>query len=105
MIEVGIAVFIVAVLIIIIWVLIAIKRMRHKVFALFLIGVVLFLYFSATFVFKDKDIDFKTTTGIITASNLYFNWLGSAFTNLKTITMNAVKMDWESVNLTNASIG
>ncbi len=101
MIEVGIAVFVVAALIIIVWVLVEFKRVRHKIFALFLIGLILFLYFSASYVFKNKDIDFKTVSGITTASKLYFSWLGSVFTNLKSITVNAVKMNWNG----NSTIG
>jgi len=103
MIEVGIAFFVVAMLIVVIWVLIEFKRVRHKVFALFLIGLVLFLYLSVSFVFKDKDFDFRTVEGITDASGVYFSWLGSIFGNLKTITINAVKMNWDNLEADNST--
>jgi len=96
--EMGITIFVVAALIIVIWVLVELKRVRHKIFALFLIGLILFLYFSSAFVFKGQNIDFKSISGVTEASKLYFSWLGSVFTNLKTITVNAVKMNWQGNN-------
>ena len=92
---VGITIFIIAALIIAIWIIIEVKRMRHKVFAVFLIVLILFLYISSTFVFKGQDIDFKTVSGMTTASKLYFTFLGSIFENIKSITTSAIKMDWK----------
>ncbi len=92
---VGITIFVVAALVIAIWVIVALKRVRHKIFAIFLIGLILFLYFSSTFVFKDKEMDFTTISGLTTASTLYFSFLSSIFGNVKTITTNAIKMDWQ----------
>ncbi len=91
----GVTIFVVAILIIAIWVIIEMKRMRHKVFALFLIGLILFSYLSFTFVFKDQELDLKSINGIRDASTLYFSWLGTIFSNLKSITSNAIDMDWE----------
>ncbi|MBU0894736.1 MAG: hypothetical protein KKF48_00535 [Nanoarchaeota archaeon] len=92
--AVGIALFVVAVLIIAIWVFIEIKRLRHKVFAMFLIALILFAYISFAVVIKDRNLDFKSIEGWIVAGKIYFSWLGSIFGNLKTITTNAIKMDW-----------
>jgi len=94
--EIGVTFFIVAALIIFIWIVIELKRVRHKVFAIFLILLILFLYFSSSFVFEGQDIDFKSISGVTDASKLYFSWFGSIFTNLKTITTNAIKMDWKN---------
>lgn len=91
---IGMTLFVISILIIAIWVIIELKRFKHKIFAIFLIGLILFLYLSFTFVAKGQDIDFKTVPGVIEATKLYFSWLGSAFVNLKTITTNAVRMDW-----------
>lgn len=91
---IGITLFIVAVSIIAIWVIIEIKRMKHKFLAIFLIGLILFVYLSFAFVTKGQDINLKTTSGLIQATKLYFSWLSSAFVNLKTITANAIDMDW-----------
>ena len=93
--EVGLTIFIIVALVIAIWIVVQIKHMRHKIFAIVLIALVLFLYVSSTFIFKDQDIDFKTISGVTTASRLYFSWLGSIFVNIKSITTSAIKMDWE----------
>lgn len=92
---IGITLFIIAVLIIAVWVVIEMKRMRHKLFAVFLIGLILFLYISSAFVFKEQDIEWKSVSGVIKATKIYFSWLGSAFGNLRSITSYAIKMDWK----------
>jgi hypothetical protein len=88
------ALFIVAILVIGIWVLIEIKRMRHKVFAIILIALILFSYISASLIFKGQNIDYKTVPGLLQATKIYFSWLGSVFINLKSITTHAVQMNW-----------
>jgi len=95
---VGTTLFVIAVLIIAIYVLVEIKRLRHKIFAIFLIGLILFTYISFSVVLKDQEIDYKTIPGVTAASKLYFSWLFSVFGNLKSITTNAIKMDWSSTN-------
>lgn len=91
----GTALFVVAILIIVIWVAIVIKRMKHKMFAVFLIGLLLFFYFSFNLVFQGKNVDFKSISGVTEAGRIYLSWLGTIFTNAKSITMNAIKMDWK----------
>lgn len=91
---VGVAVLVISVLIIAIWIIIEVKRLKHKLFAIFLIGLILFAYLSFTFSLRGQDIDFKTVPGMIEASKIYFSWIGSAFSNMKSITSNAIKMDW-----------
>ncbi len=91
----GVTIFIIAILIIAIWVIIEMKRMRHKIFAIFLIGLILFSYLSFTFVFKNHELDLTSINGIGEASGLYFSWLGGIFLNLKSITSKAVDMDWK----------
>ena len=97
---VGLTLFIVTALIIAIWIIIELKRMRHKILAIFLIALILFLYIGSTFAFKGRDIDFKTVSGITSATKIYFSWLGSIFGNVKSITTSAIKMDWQSNNTT-----
>jgi len=91
---IGITLFIVSVLIIAIWVIIEIKRLKHKLFAIFLISLILLAYLSFVFVFREQQINLNTVSGIMEATKLYFSWLGSIFGNMKTITSHAVKMDW-----------
>lgn len=92
--AIGVVLFVVAALIITIWVFIEIKRMRHKVFAICLIALILFTYFSFTLVIKKYNVNLKTVPGIIEAGGLYLNWLGSLFGNAKSITTHAVSLDW-----------
>ncbi len=92
--AIGMTFMIIAVLVVAIWVIIEIKRLKHKLFAIFLIGLILVGYFSFTYAIRGQDIDFKTVPGVIEASKLYFSWMGSAFGNMKSITTNAIKMNW-----------
>ncbi len=92
--AIGVALFIVVALVIAIWLIIEVKRLKHKIFAFMLIFAILFLYFSGTFVFKDHEIDFKSVSGIFSSGKLYFNWLFSLSGNFKAMTTYAVKMDW-----------
>jgi hypothetical protein len=91
----GFTIAIIAGIIILIWILFEVKRARHKIFAMFLIALILFSYFSFTFVIKKNDVDIKSSSGMAEAGRLYFSWLGSLFGNLRTITANAIKMDWK----------
>jgi len=96
-----ISVLVLGIIIIGIWIFIEIKRLRHKLFAIFLIALILFFFFSIVFTFRGQDIDLKTVPGIVSAANLYFSWLGGIFANLKTMTSYATKMNWG----TNQTIG
>jgi len=98
--AVGVTLLIVAVLIIAIWVIIEVKRFKHKIFAIFLILLILFTYLSFTAVLKGKDINFKSAVGLKEAGTLYVSWLGSIFGNLKSITTHAIDMDWNRINET-----
>lgn len=90
----GVAVFILAIVIIAVYLIIELKRFRHKIFAIFLILLILFIYFSVASVFNGRDVDYKSVSGLINAFKIYWAWLVSAFGNLKTITTNAIKMNW-----------
>lgn len=97
---IGTTLIVVGVLIAAIWVIIEVKRMKHKIFAFLLIGLILFTYLSFTLVLKDKGIDIKKPSGMIEGGKLYLAWLGSMFGNFKTITSNAIKLDWSGENKT-----
>lgn len=94
--AIGTTFFIVGVLIVAIWLIIELKRMRHKIFAFFLIALILFTYFSFNLVLKKNNVDLGSVSGLVEAGKLYLSWLGSAFGNAKTITANAVKLDWSN---------
>jgi len=82
------------VLVVVVWILLETKKFKHKVLEIFIIFLILFTYFSFTFVLSGKNIDLSTLDGISKAGSIYFSWLGSVFQNLKTITTNAIRMNW-----------
>ena len=83
-------------LIVFIYVFLEIKRFRHKLTAFFLIGLILLFVISALVVFNGKEINYGSIDGAKTAGVLYFSWLKVIFVNLKTLTANAIHMDWIS---------
>lgn len=97
---IGTTLFIVALLVVFIWVFVEFKRFKHKIFAIFLIVLIIFTYIGFASTIKGKDLDFSSVSGWKEASQLYLSWLGSVFKNFKTLTANAIQMDWKSVNST-----
>lgn len=93
--PVGMTVIVVAAIIAVIWIFIELKRFKHKIVAILLVALILFSYLGFLASIKGKDIDFKSVDGVKTAGQLYFSWLGKVFKNVKTITTNAIKMDWK----------
>ena len=93
---------IVGILVVGVWLVIEFQRFRHKLLAIFLVLLIIFTYVSFAITIKGKGIDFKTTEGLKEAGQIYFSWLGSIFSNVKTITSKAIAMDWKPD--TNATI-
>jgi len=91
---VGITFLIIAVIVIGIWLLFGFKRMKHKFIAILLIGLFLFGFFSFNVAFKGEKISVNNVSDLGKIFKVYFSWLGAAFGNLRTITGQAVKMDW-----------
>ena len=91
---IGTTLLVVGILIVGIWVFIEFKRFKHKLLAIFLIMLIIFTYVSFLVTLKGKDINFRSIDGIKEAGTLYFSWLGSVFGNIKSITTNAIRMDW-----------
>ena len=80
--------------------IIAIKmnHLRHRVFIVLLIFLALFLYGTVSVVNTMNEMDLSSSEGLWDATKLYFGWLANGFQNMKTITGNAVGMDWISTN-------
>lgn len=96
----------IVVVIVIIWVIIELKRkgvsFKHRLLAIFIIFLLLFTYFSFTIVLKGKSLDFSSWDSIKGAGIMYYSWLVSSFGNVKTLTTNAIHMNW-GINNSNAS--
>jgi len=71
------------------------KHMKHKIIAIFLIISLLFIYSTASTLFQGEDIEWKSFAGLEKAGKIYFSWLGNALTNLRSLSGNAIKMDWQ----------
>jgi len=92
--EIGVTLFVMAILIATVWIVIEIKRLKHKLFAILLIGLIIFSYVSFSVVLRGESIDYKSVSGLTEASKIYLSWLGSVFGNFKSITTYAIKQNW-----------
>jgi|GEM_PF-772433 len=102
--AIGVMFFVVAVAVIAIWIIIEAKRLKHKIFAIFLIALILFTYISFTVVLKNTDTDLKTVSGLVTAGKLYGIWVGNIIKNMKSVTTYASQQDWNNMNNINKTI-
>ncbi len=95
-------ILVISAIIIAIWVIIEVKRFKHKIFAIFLMILVVFLYFGAFAVFQDREVDLGSVSGVMDATKVYFSWMVNIFGNFKTLTAGAIQLDWKDPgNLTN----
>lgn len=95
---------IIAVLIILAFAFLRLRHIKHKVFLITVIIILLFFYATASQVLSKQNIDWKSTSGLEKGAKVYFAWLGGFAGNLKVLTANAVKMDWAQKNRTEESI-
>ena len=71
------------------------KKVKHELFAIFLIAVLLIGVFSFVMAFKGKNISIKNVNDLGKAVKIYFSWFGNAANNVKMITAQVVKMNWQ----------
>lgn len=90
----------VIILIAAVYVIFEFKRWKHKLFALLLIGLILFGFFSFNLAFKGQTVQLTSIAGVEQASQIYFSWLANSFNNVKIVTTQAIKMNWASNNTT-----
>jgi hypothetical protein len=91
---IAIVLIIISLLAIGIYMLAEFRKVKHQIWAVIIIGLLLFGYLSFTWVLRGRDIDYGTASGLFEATKIYFLWIGSIFGNMRTITGNAVDMDW-----------
>ena len=92
---IAVTIIIIALVIALIWIFVELRRFKHKFFAIFLIVLILASYFGFVVPLKGKDVNYKSIDGLQNVAKLYFIWIGSIFKNFKTITANAIKLDWK----------
>jgi hypothetical protein len=74
------------------------NHLKHRFFIIFIILLALFFYASITFVASKNNISLNTYDGFLKAIQIYGGWLVNLFGNFKSLTGNAIKMDWSSTN-------
>lgn len=95
---------IIAILIILAFAFLRLRHMKHKLFLILFILVLLFFYTTGSRVLAEHEINWKSVAGWEKGLKTYFAWLGGFVGNLRTITANAVRMDWEHRNRTDEAI-
>lgn len=82
------------VLVIVIFMLIKADHVRNKTLWIFIIGAAIVLIIGFIISISGRNIDFNSVNGIKLAGQLYMGWLSNTFNNVKTLTGQAIKMDW-----------
>lgn len=70
------------------------RHLKHKFLAVLVVLLILFFYLTIPKVIAGKDINIKTFDGIMMTAKLYFAWLVHSFGNIRTLTGQAIEMDW-----------
>jgi len=99
---IALVLIIISLLIVGIYAIAEFRKVKHQIWAVAIIALLLFAYISFTLVLKGREIDYGTASGLFQATKIYFSWLFGIFGNFKTITGNAIDMDW-GVNESSAS--
>ncbi len=63
------------------------------------VGLLLFLLITFVYIGSFPQVTLSSPSGIIQFGKLYVSWVGSIFTNFKTITGSAIQLDWLGKNL------
>ena len=87
--------WIIIILIAIAFLFLRFRHMKHKVYLILLIVVLLFFYVTGTQILSDHEVDWTSVSSIGGALKTYFSWMGSVGGNFKSITGNALKLDWK----------
>ena len=72
--------------------------MQFKLITILMIVAVIFFYFTGAKIIDENNLSLTSFDGITHATQLYFSWLIHIFDNVKDISGNVVKMDWEGNN-------
>jgi hypothetical protein len=77
--------------VIFVWITISFRKIKHKIFALLLVSLLLLGYLSFTYVVNPEKIELSTLKD---AGKIYVNYLNLVFNNIFTISGYAVNLDW-----------
>jgi len=91
---------IIVALVLILIIFLKVRTFQHKFYLTLIIVLVLFFYITGSRVIAQNNIDVNSFDGMVSATKVYFSWLGSIFTNTKALVGNAINMDWDSSETT-----
>ena len=77
-----------------IFVFVKLKYIKHKLSWIIVLVLILLFYIGFLASTAGQDLDFNTFEGSQTAIKLYLTWLGQSFDNLRTLTGQAINLDW-----------
>lgn len=80
-----------------------VSQAKQKYTIIFALAVILLIYFSFMHVANSAKIEVNSMAGFQKAVGLYFSWLGTTFSNLKSLTGHAVDMNW-NINQNTTSV-
>lgn len=86
---------IIAALVILAFVFLRMSHVKHKVYLMILLFVLLFVYVTGSRIFDEHDLDLKSVEGVGQVLKVYFSWLGSVKDNFKDVAANVIKIDWK----------
>ncbi|MEK6918499.1 MAG: hypothetical protein AABW73_00500 [Nanoarchaeota archaeon] len=90
-------------ILLVLWILVKFKEMRHRFLGTILLLLILSLFLSATYVINKENIDLKSGDGLSKFTKYYVFWLGNIFSNAKQITGSVINQDW-ALNNTNLEL-
>jgi len=90
----GISWVVIGILVMVFLVVLKARHVKHRLFALILVLLFVFVYFTSTSLLTNQGIDFKSFEGWVKAGKIYFSWLVHASSNTRSVVGNAIKMDW-----------
>jgi len=85
-------------IIVLIFIFSKILGIKQNIFTFIIVALVLFSFLSLVLAFNGKDISMNSFGDLKDAGAVYFSWLSNAFSNVKIITTEAIKMDWQTNN-------
>lgn len=85
-------------IVVLVFIISKIAGVKQNIFAFIIITLILFSFLSFSLAFKGKDISINSLGDLQEAGVIYLAWVGNAFDNVKIITTQAIKLDWQANN-------
>jgi len=90
----------IAILLVLIFIIVRFKELKHRIFIIFIIVLILFGILSIGAIYTKNEVDLTSFEGLVAATKLYTSWLKTVYINVAQLTGQAVKQDW-GINITN----